>query len=399
LPPQPEPLPFGVTRVDDGQWHHIAVLFKEDRIYCYVDGRIDGSVGQQVHAATTSPLLMGPEASEEGADNVADRLQDVQVYSFPLSDEQILGLATECKDLNSGITLPFSPWQVRDFWKLQAEQHALGAEKQAGAAAARQLASECLALGGDPTRAFQDEVICDFFVNLLDFAQSICLTARKTAVFAAIMQTIFVAMFRRSKTSLCVGEPFSASECFLEYKRLLLDHAATSAGTLATVPPRRLQIFSTADVKKLTEFVSGTLFQHFFLYQCVIVSPQDMKTSYASVILEQPRGPPQLNKGKVMPKKQDAAASTAQQKPKSEDVFCSEAGETEKRAGEGAAPVQSALGEDTPADATQVPGRLNKENMRDDELLDFMVAEGSKAVHDHIEAQIQARDEALQKSA
>jgi len=400
---------FGTTRLDDGQWHHVAVVFRSGRIFCYVDGRPDGDIGMDVIAAPTAPLLMGPEQGEgaESAETATppSGLQDVQIYSSALSNEQILGLATESKEISPDISLPFSPWEVKDFWQL------LVAGKQSDAegpvpSAARSLASECLGLGKDPSRSFQDEVICDFFVNLLVYAQSICLTPRKTAVFGAIMQRLFTCMFRQSKTTSCVGEPFSASECFLEYKRLLLDYAATAAGALSSVPSKRLQIFSIADVKRLTEYVSGTLFQHFFLYQCVIVNPQDSRITYTSAMLEQPRCPPVLRQGKLQPPKQDASAIAAQRKPSGVDAdgqSVQSGPGTARGPGDGAsaAGVEVPDGEEMTADATQMPGRTHPGAMQDahpHDVLDYMVAEGAKAVEQQIESSIKARDEALTKT-
>jgi len=403
----------GNTRLDDGAWHHVAVTFRSGRIYAYADGRPDGDIGMEVVAAPMNALLMGPDSEEGGEQGDApgppEGLIDVQVYSSALSDEQIRGLATESKALSSGLTLPLTPWQVRDFWQLQSGGKSADAEGRLGNAAARALASECLGLGKDPCRGFQDEVICDFFVSLLEYAQSICLTPRKTAVFVAIMQWILTSMFRRSKTSACVGEPFSSSECFLEYKRLLLDHAATAAGALSSVPPRRLQIFSTAEVKRLTEFVSGTLFQQFFLYQCVLVNPQDEHISYASVTLERPRLPPLLRKAKLMPPKQDSATAATMRKPRTGDIDGQSnssygaagigGGDATERGGAAGADGGEE-GEYMAADATQLPGKMRGGAvpggaMKEEEHLDFLVAEASKAVHEHIEAQIQARDEAF----
>jgi hypothetical protein len=396
---------IGGTRLDDGVWHHVAVTFRSGRIYAFADGRPDGDAGMEVVASPLSPLLMGAEAdhNENGdASHPPEGLMDVQVYSSALSDDQILGLATESKDLPSGMILPLTPWQVKDFWQLHAKPEDGGQRSEA-----RALASECLGLGKDACRSFQDEVICDFFVSLLEYAQSICLTARKTAVFVGIMQFIFTSMFRRSKTSACVGEPFSSSECFLEYKRLILDHAATAAGALSTAPPRRLQIFSTGEVKRLTEYVSGTLFQHFFLYQCVLVNPQDANISYASAKLEAPRCPPVLRKAKLLPPKQEPGVATlrkpypgdadGQSDPSQDPAGVSVAGSGPT----GYDAEGGKVGDEAAADATQLLGRVRTSTPggsgKEEDHLEFLVAEASKAVHEHVEASIQASDELLFK--
>jgi hypothetical protein len=368
----------------------------------------------EVARSPTASLIMGPEQGERDDGETAapvEGLIDVQVYTSSLTDEQILGLATESKALASGLTLPFTPWQVRDFWDLQVAGKVADKDSGTGGdpAAARELASKCLELGQDPCRGFQDEVICDFFVSLLEYAQTICLTPRKTAVFVAIMQWIFTSMFRRSQTSACVGEPFSSSECFLEYKRLLLEHAATAAGALSAVPPRRLQIFSTSEVKRLTEFVSGTLFQHFFLYQCVLVNPQDAAVRYTSLTLEGPRRIPSLEKAKLLPPKKEPSLVAALDKTGSgeldrqastvDDTACvgSDGGGI---AGPGTTEFAED-GEDDKADVTQVLSKARGPSatsgaLPEDEHLDFLVSEASKALEQHIEAKIQERDKAFQ---
>lgn len=385
------------TKVDDGAWHHVAVTWRGGRIVAYVDGRPDGQTGIEVAAAPSAALLLGPEL----ADGAAEGLKDVQVFSTALSDAQLLGLATESRELPTGLSLPFTHREVRDFWRLHG-----GSEGTPGdVSAARALAAGCLGLGQAPSREFQDEVICDFFVNLLEHAQSLCLTSRKSAVFIAIMQFVFNSMFRRSKTTACVGESFSSSECYLEYKRLMLDHAATAAGALSSVPPKRLQIFSVGEVKLLTEFVAGTLFQHFFLYQCVLVSPQDADVRYTSVTLECPRAPPPLRKAKLrhdggrLAKKKNADSQRGS--PAGDADAKSTASVVEDGAAEGGADANATEGgegvAEQAADATQMPGSLAAATgaSKEDEDLDFLVSEASKAAEQAIEASIQTRDEAL----
>merc|ERR1719453_2649210 len=148
-----------MSRLDNGEWHHVAVTFRGGRIFAYADGRPDGDIGMEVVASPVAPLIMGPEMVDgESGESAPTGLIDVQVFSSALTDEQILGLATESKAISSDLTLPMTPWQVSDFWQLQA-----GGKQAASSSSGRSLASDCLGLGKDPCRSFQDEVICDFF--------------------------------------------------------------------------------------------------------------------------------------------------------------------------------------------------------------------------------------------
>jgi len=315
---------LGATRIDDGEWHHVAVVISADCIRAYVDGKPDGEAAVKVAAVPGASLILAPQAEEGGGDGVrSDGLRDVKVFSEALSDSQIADIASGRKDLPSGITLPFLPVDVSEIWGLQGGGKALPSTQgdstvyrditgsdgvaadtvvgaQDGALRVRELLMGHLGLGQDPSRSFQDEVICDFFVDLLVYARSICMTTRKAAVALAIVAAVFDVMRSRSKTATRVGEPATLSECFLECKRHLLANTATAGGTSGDPgSASRLQIFFPSDIRLLTEFLTGNLFEHFVLYQCVLVCPQVSSTEHVEVILERPQHPPDLRRAKL----------------------------------------------------------------------------------------------------
>lgn len=607
---------IGSSAADDGGWHHVAVTYCKGRIYAYLDGKIDGELGVEVQAAPAAPLIAGKRIDGIADESDAPKgIQNLQVFSTPLSAAQIAGLAAESRSLPSAVSLPLTPRQVRHFWKLRAQAESRDDDGDRSAHVA--FLSKCLAAGkestathgdtiygvgidktvrqqsldvmttssswttvstggvvniaihanriygvgadnkvykqyissmtpvsiwrlasaGDVTsiafhadtiygvgidkkvyrqsinemstssswtlasagdvisiavyrgtiygvgadnkvytqklremstssswimvstgdvisvainagiiygvqadnkvvkqelaamttsspwiwasagdvidiaikvanQSFHAEVICDFFVSLLDYTQSISLTARKAAVFAGIMQKIFECMHLRSKTTDCVGEPFSSSECFLECKKLFLAHAATASGALSSVSPDRIQIFSIADIKLLTEFVAGTLFQHFFLYQCVLVSPQDSSVTYRSVVLEGPLPPPDLRKAKMLPPKQETVASPASNNSRSDSKDVIDGNTLDPNSTSfpdisRAEVVEGGVDEDVVDNLTRALSRpkSSKEGgtVRDEEHLEYLVGEASKTVHQTIEESIQKRDEALRK--
>lgn len=415
-----EPVPprgeddIGSARVDDGQWHHVAVSYVGGHLCAYVDGKLDGEVSIEVPAAPGSALMLGPEAPSETTE-----VRDIQVFREALIDTQIAELADECKDLPTGVSLPLLPTAVVDFLKLQAEARLARDSSDRGgpdessskAGAARTLVSEALGLGQDPQRSFQDEVICDFFVGLLEFGESINLTARKSAVIVGIMQRIFDSMKLRSKTTPDVGEPYSASESFLEYKRLLLAHAATSAASVAAAaaPPgalitssERLPIFTIPDVKQLTEYVAGVLFEHYLLYQCTLLCPQDSVTGYVEVTMERPRACPDLKRAKMIQSQQGRTSSALSNVPRGYPAAQATMGRTASNMSKSMLPGSA---QETPTDfagdttkassgaIAQSPTGINPKDP-----LDHHIAEATRVAEEKIQASIQQRDEALAKA-
>lgn len=156
--------------------------------------------------------------------------------------------------------------------------------------------TEAFALKKGDQEDIQDQVKKNFFSDVLEFAQSISLTPRKTSVIMGIMQHIFASMHLRSTTSSFIGEPRSMSECFTEFKRLLMAHAvAPKPGA-----PPTLAIFTVPEARQLTDFVTGAFFQHFLLYQSVLVSPQESLLKRVEVVLERPRPPLDLRTAKLV---------------------------------------------------------------------------------------------------
>ncbi|CAE7458347.1 unnamed protein product [Symbiodinium pilosum] len=313
--PLPSGQAVGSTALADGEWHHVAVVVQEcGEVSLFVDGCLDSApVALQVKAAPDQPLLLGPP---ESAVTAGVGVKDVQACAFVLTPQQIHGLATGSKDLGTGLSLSLMPEQVTEYRRLKAEDSE-GGEGGEGSEAARALLTAA-GLGDHLGRAFQQEVVLDLFDDLMACAESMCLTARKTAVMVRILEQILEMMHVKSKSAKRLGETSSIYECFQEFKRLLLAHsfaATTSARKLIDrnqIPADStlaLGVFTLSEVRLLTEFLTGALFQQFLLYQCVLVSPQDQVTSMVEVIVPPPTVPPNLATAK---KKQKGAKGASE---------------------------------------------------------------------------------------
>lgn len=296
----------GLTSIDDGHWHHVAVVFKAETgiATVFVDGQWEGEEMVEVDTESGPSSGLVVLGQEEGE---TPHSKDFKVFWKALSPSQIHGLMTDSKDLGTGLTLSMLPDQVDEYWRLKAED----------AEGARALLQQTVA--ADPLqREFQQEVLLDLFEDFMTYAKTICLTSRKTSVFVQILKQLLDMMHRKSETSRRFGETTSIFECFQAYKRMLVAH---SHAAFATAKPRSsedgdpsmatLGVFRSADVRLLTDFVTGALFQQFLLYQCVLICPQDSVTSYTEVELLQPLPPPDLKKAVSKKKAAQAKAGNA----------------------------------------------------------------------------------------
>eukprot|EP00927_Polykrikos_kofoidii_P004684 TRINITY_DN11857_c0_g1_i1.p1 TRINITY_DN11857_c0_g1~~TRINITY_DN11857_c0_g1_i1.p1 ORF type:complete len:404 (-),score=80.96 TRINITY_DN11857_c0_g1_i1:214-1311(-) len=146
----------------------------------------------------------------------------------------------------------------------------------------------------------QREIVSDFHLFSVRQAQAICLSSAKAAVFVAVMAEVL---------ALARGEPrghgtadeqsmdglHSCSECFQEFRRLLLMHAHED-------PPLRCGIFTPSDVKLLTDFTVSTFFRHFTLYQFCATFANDPPRLRCSATLERPGAPLKLQFARLKPK-------------------------------------------------------------------------------------------------
>uniref|UniRef100_A0A7S1EYK7 Uncharacterized protein n=1 Tax=Noctiluca scintillans TaxID=2966 RepID=A0A7S1EYK7_NOCSC len=208
----------------------------------------------------------------------------VQAFSMALSNAQISELAVG--ELPTGVQIPLRPHDVRELQRLQ--------DCTSGGLSPRAFLADCFGLGS--ASSFQSDVLCDYFLDLLHHARTLCLSLRQMSVLTGIMWSVFAAMHRRSESSAPrVGESFTPAECYAEYRRLLLAHC----GRHGTSEKPHMAIFSVPEAKQISAYVSSGLFNHFVLYKYCLVAHQ-AKTTFCNLTLDFPRPPPDLRSGKLL---------------------------------------------------------------------------------------------------
>ena len=84
---------YGVTPVDDDQWHHVGFVYDGTMNYLYVDGEVDASEPSTGQIDVSSyPLCIGANSQHlgEGWSSCWNGLiDDVQIYNRALSQEQV----------------------------------------------------------------------------------------------------------------------------------------------------------------------------------------------------------------------------------------------------------------------------------------------------------------------
>lgn len=267
----------------DDRWHHVAVSCSAGTVTLYLDGRLHAKAVMKAPPSRQHCLFVGPYA--DGA-VPGLWLCEVQAYDHNLTSAQIADLASSRTELPTGISLPLLPGAVLNIWEF------LGSSERPKA-----LASIAKSLGWeDMDLDFAQKVKIDFYLDLLQFSLEICLTAGKAAVIVGIVECIFQAMHGRSQTTSCVGERYSVSECFVEYRRLLLAHSSVRQCAPDQV---QLQVFSMPEAKQITDFMTQAFFSHFILYQSVLVCPQESTTVYVEAEVAYPRRPPDLAQARL----------------------------------------------------------------------------------------------------
>jgi len=239
------------------------------------------------------------------------------------------------------VRLAFEAGDVEKLWTA-----APPSDGSAGSAEQREALGQLLGLGADPSRAFQDEVVCGFFTDLLVFTRSMCISAKKVAVFADIMLRVLTGMHERSIATTRIGEPRSVSESFLHFKSLMLERSVAVNAEFG--------IFTLPEVRQLTTFASDNLFQHFVLYQSVLVCPHERSVKKSYVTLQRPRPPQPLVKAKMKPKAKAAAVKEEQDLSKTMDPMSAGHGVSSDTAAEAEAKtlLENGIGGPTPnADA------------------------------------------------
>ena len=80
---------YGVTLVDDGQWHHVAASYDGTTFYLYVDGELDASQPSTGQITVSGyPLYIGDNSDQTGR-HWNGLIDDVMIFNRALSQEEI----------------------------------------------------------------------------------------------------------------------------------------------------------------------------------------------------------------------------------------------------------------------------------------------------------------------
>ena len=83
---------FGTKTINDGKWHHIAGVYDGEKMYIYMDGIVDVSQSASGAIATNDyPVFIG-ENAQETSRCWCGIIDDVRVYNYALSEDEILAL-------------------------------------------------------------------------------------------------------------------------------------------------------------------------------------------------------------------------------------------------------------------------------------------------------------------
>ncbi len=84
---------FGKTNVNDGHWHHVAGVYDQEKIYLYIDGSLDASAEAPGNIRVNDqPVYIG-ENSQTPNRFWNGLIDDVRIYSYALSPEEISEIA------------------------------------------------------------------------------------------------------------------------------------------------------------------------------------------------------------------------------------------------------------------------------------------------------------------
>jgi len=84
---------FGTVDVNDGHWHHVAGVYDQEKLYLYIDGNLDVSAeAPGTIRVNDEPVYIG-ENSQTPNRFWNGLIDDVRIYSYALSAEEISEIA------------------------------------------------------------------------------------------------------------------------------------------------------------------------------------------------------------------------------------------------------------------------------------------------------------------
>jgi hypothetical protein len=80
----------GNTEVNDGKWHHVAVVVSGDTATFYLDGELDGSANAVAPTSYVGTRAIG--ARSNGRYGVVGMMDEVYIFKRALNEAEILDL-------------------------------------------------------------------------------------------------------------------------------------------------------------------------------------------------------------------------------------------------------------------------------------------------------------------
>jgi len=86
---------YGTTDIDDGKWHHVAGVYNGERIYLYLDGRVDNSKPAPGKIRVDDkPVFIGNNSQHPNR-YWNGLIDDVRIYSYGLSADEVVELSRQ----------------------------------------------------------------------------------------------------------------------------------------------------------------------------------------------------------------------------------------------------------------------------------------------------------------
>lgn len=96
------------TALPQNEWHHVAIVARQPYISLYVDGALFAQTLWNIGLRELNPNYMRIGGGMEGDASLNALVDDVEVYGFDLSGDQLLMLAAGVDPLAEGATVPSS---------------------------------------------------------------------------------------------------------------------------------------------------------------------------------------------------------------------------------------------------------------------------------------------------
>lgn len=100
------------TTLPQGEWHHVAIVARQPAITLYVDGVEMAHAGWYIGLRELNPNYLRIGGGEEGSASLYALVDDVEVYGFDATSDQLLMLAGGVDPLAEGATVPSSTTSV-----------------------------------------------------------------------------------------------------------------------------------------------------------------------------------------------------------------------------------------------------------------------------------------------